>query len=225
MTPMRMRVGFAVMYVPAIITYIFAIWVWTREGTTCANPARFAFAIFEFTVCLIFGATSILTLQRVVKKVAVSSNYMVRHTRPMVIVNLVYLWMSLTGLAMRSFFHVSASPNAESCREMLLGFPDWVVYTYGIYLWIELIAPPLAIYWYFYKTVQQNKQVDVFGIDDPNFPSWTANTDPSISLSININGKYTDYRIESMSSYSEIALDESMESDVSDLSDYEYNLQ
>jgi len=191
-------VGFTILYIPAVVTYALAIYTVSVQGKICANLARFGFSVVECVICIVFAIISFMVLHRVEKKVAVSTNYMVKHTRPMVSIMLVYGFTSLTNLAIRIFFQVTAAENTKTCTAQLLDYPTWVIYSYAVYLVLELIIPPWAIYWYFYQTIQENRQVDIYGYGgtplDPNFPAWTAQAAPNVSLNINSGGiKYTNY--------------------------------
>eukprot|EP01124_Arcella_intermedia_P020573 TRINITY_DN28054_c0_g1_i1.p1 TRINITY_DN28054_c0_g1~~TRINITY_DN28054_c0_g1_i1.p1 ORF type:complete len:350 (-),score=67.47 TRINITY_DN28054_c0_g1_i1:79-1092(-) len=140
---------------------------------TCKNVGRLMFASAQFGFAGFFGVVSYWILRTAnhatSKKTALSQNFMIRHTRPLTIVLIIYTWTSVVNLGLQIFLFSIAKEN-KSCHIVLEEQDEGVVISYPIFKEIDNLVPLWAILWYFYTT----KKKDLYFVAHTNNPLPSA---------------------------------------------------
>jgi len=182
------------------ITVLMIYWSYTvGPFSGCKNLARLLFATAQFIFALFFGIVSFLFLQMahgIPGDKAISQNIIIRHTRPLTIVLVIYSFCAVSNLAFQILLFLFTENN-EPCHTVLenmdLSSP-WIEWLYPVIRQIDMIVPLWTILWYFYATTEKKEK----------FPPPRVEREP-IRYSINSqtlnNTKYlrysTDYTEES----------------------------
>eukprot|EP01124_Arcella_intermedia_P032423 TRINITY_DN7560_c0_g1_i3.p1 TRINITY_DN7560_c0_g1~~TRINITY_DN7560_c0_g1_i3.p1 ORF type:complete len:345 (-),score=23.77 TRINITY_DN7560_c0_g1_i3:98-1132(-) len=142
----------------------------------CRNIGRITLAGSQFVFALFFGIISFLIFQllktvdpsdttsaypsttiNATEKTRISSSFIMKHTRPLQIVLVIYTWCSISNLVVQIYLNYESDAN-ESCHSVLLRqheIHEWFFWLYPIIRQIDLIVPLWAILWYFLQTVQK----------------------------------------------------------------------
>jgi len=130
----------------------FLVW---KIGDNCSNVGRLVFAAAQFVFAGFFGMVSFLILRTVKRgpshRKTVSQSFMIRHTRPLTIVLIIYTWTSTVNVGLQIFLYM-VTKDGESCHSVVQRQPEQIKISYPIFKQIDLLVPLWAILWYFYIT-------------------------------------------------------------------------
>eukprot|EP01126_Amoeba_proteus_P052233 TRINITY_DN6292_c0_g1_i7.p1 TRINITY_DN6292_c0_g1~~TRINITY_DN6292_c0_g1_i7.p1 ORF type:complete len:271 (+),score=12.05 TRINITY_DN6292_c0_g1_i7:235-1047(+) len=123
-TKRLLMVLIVLLYLPILVTYAMANYFNYGEGIGCRNVARIIFSGLELFIVMIFTLLSFAALQSNQDRwgVVVLESYILRYTRPMVVVNLVYAFSSITNLSVRVWTFSVVTNDHSSCSSVLVCF-------------------------------------------------------------------------------------------------------
>jgi hypothetical protein len=159
-------IGFSFFFALIVtITILMIYWSYTSgPWAGCRNLARVLFATAQFIFALFFGIVSFLLVQLAYGTSgdkAISLNIIIRHTRPLTIVLVIYSFCAVSNLAFQILLFLFTENN-EPCHTVLENLnisSPWIEWLYPIIRQIDLLVPLWAILWYFYTTTEKKESV------------------------------------------------------------------
>jgi len=100
---------------------------------------------------------------------------MLRHTRPLTIILLIYSWTSILDLALQIYLNVN-TVRAEDCHNVVAS--NLIIqYAYPIFKQIDELLPLLSILWYFFVTTKRDIKKNI----NQTLPDLSTNPPPIIN--------------------------------------------
>jgi len=125
----------------------------------CTNMGRLMLATGTLFFTIIFSIICFLMIKAISigdpgLKRAVSKSFMLRHTRPLTIILLIYIWTSIIDLALQIYLYLS-TVNGEDCHNVVEN-NILVKYSYPIFKQVDELLPLLSVLWYFFITTRRD---------------------------------------------------------------------
>jgi len=129
------------------------------NADVCTNIGRLMLSGGTLFFTIIFSIICFLMIRTIsvgdpsIKK-AVSKSFMLRHTRPLTIILLIYIWTSVIDLALQVYLNLS-TVNGEDCHDVVAN-NALVLYSYPIFKQVDELLPILSVLWYFFITTRRD---------------------------------------------------------------------
>eukprot|EP01126_Amoeba_proteus_P056027 TRINITY_DN6999_c0_g1_i5.p1 TRINITY_DN6999_c0_g1~~TRINITY_DN6999_c0_g1_i5.p1 ORF type:complete len:290 (+),score=8.79 TRINITY_DN6999_c0_g1_i5:315-1184(+) len=115
--------------------------------------------------------------------ISISSKYKVRHTRPMLIINIIYFISTLFNLVFRGSLFGLADPGSTQCRATLKTM-HWFTWFSMVFRFIDLFFPLWVLIWYFHRTVRpkNSSNSNMNSLESDQTPSMLTQTTEEIII-------------------------------------------
>jgi len=156
----RLLIGGFIIYMLLVFSATFIL---ATFGDSCENIGRLIFAVVQMVYAVVFGIVCYLILRTVNRSAgrrkALSQSFMIRYTRPLTFVLIVYTWTSTINLGLQVFLYNTARlGHVMSCHQTMENESIEVQISYPIFKQIDLLVPIWAILWFFFSTTKKESK-------------------------------------------------------------------
>lgn len=147
----------AALYVPLVMAFIATMALYS--STPCREPSRVALHVFEIFVALLFFAIAVIIAFKAEQSVVMSKGYLLRHTKPLVIIILAYTMNVVVLFCFFFFLYVLAAdmPGVKCTAVMAIYYDSTLTQFSIIGAFLYNILPTWSLYWYVYSTTTKHR--------------------------------------------------------------------
>lgn len=146
-----------VLYLPMLVSFIATMILYS--STPCREPSRVAFHVFQVLVAILFFIIAVVIAYRAERSVVMSKGYLLKHTKPLMIIILFYMLNAIVLFCFFFFlFGLAADMPGDKCTAVMTKYYDASLTQFAIIgAFLYNILPMWSLYWYIFSTTRKHK--------------------------------------------------------------------